>query len=85
MMIPSIIHELEVMLTAKTLAGTILNRVGISDLRLVREAISARSASEPVNYERLEFLGDSILKYCSSVQAASDRKCRDITPGTTEY
>lgn len=85
MMIPSIIHELEVMLTAKTLAGTILNRVGISDLRLVREAISARSASEPVNYERLEFLGDSILKYCSSVQAASDRKCREITPGTTEY
>ncbi|UNI16097.1 Dicer-like protein 2 [Purpureocillium takamizusanense] len=72
MMIPSIIHELEVMLTAKVLAETILQRVSISDLRLVREAISARSASEPVNYERLEFLGDSILKYCSSIQAASD-------------
>ncbi|KND92581.1 Dicer-like protein 2 [Tolypocladium ophioglossoides CBS 100239] len=54
MMIPSIIHELEVELTAKELATTLLRRVGITDLRLVREAISARSASEPLDYERLE-------------------------------
>ncbi|KAM4066852.1 ribonuclease III domain-containing protein [Hirsutella rhossiliensis] len=72
MMIPSIAHELQVMLTAKELATTILQRVAIADLGLVREAISARSASEPVHYERLEFLGDSILKYCTSVQAAAD-------------
>ncbi|ODA83767.1 hypothetical protein RJ55_02283 [Drechmeria coniospora] len=37
-----------------------------------REAISARSAREPLDYERLEFLGDSILKYCATVQATSD-------------
>ncbi|POR32920.1 Dicer-like protein 2 [Tolypocladium paradoxum] len=72
MMIPSIIHELEVELTAKELATTLLRRVGITDLRLVREAMSARSASEPLDYERLEFLGDSILKYCASAQAAAE-------------
>ncbi|EQL02310.1 Dicer-like protein 2 [Ophiocordyceps sinensis CO18] len=72
MVIPSIVHELQVMLTVKELATTILHPVAIDDLGLVREAISARSASEPVHYERLEFLGDSILKYCTSVQATAD-------------
>ncbi|PNY19942.1 Dicer-like protein 2 [Tolypocladium capitatum] len=72
MMIPSIMHELEVELTAKELATTLLRRVGITDLRLVREAISARSASEPLDYEKLEFLGDSILKYCTTAQAAAE-------------
>lgn len=78
-MIPSIMHELQVMLTVKELATTILRRVAIADLGLVREAISARSASEPVHYERLEFLGDSILKYCTSVQTAADRKTRPLS------
>lgn len=70
MIIPSLIHELEVALTVKELATTLLQDVGISNRGLVREAISARSAAEPLHYERLEFLGDSILKYCCSVQVA---------------
>ncbi|KAM3475313.1 hypothetical protein MY5147_003802 [Beauveria neobassiana] len=37
----------------------------------VRDAISARSAYEPTHYERLEFLGDSILKFCASMQAGA--------------
>lgn len=78
MMIPSILHELEVELTAKELATTLLRRVGITDLKLVREAISARGASEPLDYERLEFLGDSILKYCTSAQAAAERRHRPL-------
>ncbi|KAM3521728.1 hypothetical protein MY4038_008931 [Beauveria bassiana] len=36
-----------------------------------RDAISARSAYEPTHYERLEFLGDSILKFCASMQAGA--------------
>ncbi|KAH6603905.1 hypothetical protein Trco_007351 [Trichoderma cornu-damae] len=71
MLIPTIIHELGVMLMAKELASTVLEPVGISNLDLVKEAISARSASEPVNYERLEFLGDSILKFCTCIKAAA--------------
>ncbi|KAF7563100.1 hypothetical protein G7046_g1039 [Stylonectria norvegica] len=72
MLIPSVIHELEVMMVATELATTLLDPVGITDLQLVREAISSRSAIEPVNYERLEFLGDSILKFCAFVQASAD-------------
>lgn len=70
MIIPTIIHELGVMLMAKELATTVLEPIGISDWGLVREAICARSANEPMNYERLEFLGDSILKLCTCIQAA---------------
>jgi dsRNA-specific ribonuclease len=40
----------------------------------VLEAISSRSAAEPVDYERLEFLGDSILKFCTVIQAYSERE-----------
>jgi hypothetical protein len=68
MLIPTILHEFEVMLVVKTLADTILKPLEIRDLRLIREAISARSASEPVDYERLEFIGDSLLKLCTTVQ-----------------
>ncbi|KAL7941039.1 P-loop containing nucleoside triphosphate hydrolase protein [Trichoderma barbatum] len=71
MTIPTVIHELGVMLLAKELARTVLRDVGISNLHLVREAICARSASEPVNYERLEFLGDSILKYFTCIRVAA--------------
>ncbi|KMQ81335.1 dicer-like protein 2 protein, partial [Lasius niger] len=74
MAMPSIIHELEVMLTAKELATTLLRSVDITDLGLVREAISTRAARESVDYERLEFLGDSVLKYCTSAQVAAERK-----------
>lgn len=74
MLIPSIVHELEVMLTTKHLADTLLQPIGISNLELVRVAISAGSAREPFNYERLELLGDSILKYCAAILATATRK-----------
>ncbi|KAF4342995.1 Dicer 2 [Fusarium beomiforme] len=70
--IPHIIHELEVHLIASELSSTLLKPVGIEDLQLVLEAISFRGACEPVDYERLEFLGDSILKFCTSIQAYSE-------------
>ncbi|KAL6898701.1 hypothetical protein GGI43DRAFT_83845 [Trichoderma evansii] len=70
MIIPTIIHELGVMLMARDLATTVLEPVGITNWGLVREAICARSANEPMNYERLEFMGDSILKFCTCIQAA---------------
>ncbi|KAM0336378.1 hypothetical protein ACHAPQ_004233 [Fusarium lateritium] len=72
MLIPCIIHELEVQLIASELSSTLLEPVGISNLQLVLEAISSRSAAEPVDYERLELLGDSILKFCTVIQAYSE-------------
>ncbi|KAL6790478.1 P-loop containing nucleoside triphosphate hydrolase protein [Trichoderma sp. SZMC 28013] len=71
MMIPTIIHELGVMIMARELAKTVLWDVDIKNLELVREALSARSAAEPVNYERVEFLGDSILKFFTCIRVAA--------------
>ncbi|RKK58309.1 Dicer-like protein 2 [Fusarium oxysporum f. sp. cepae] len=70
--IPHIIHELEVQLIASELSSTLLKPVGIKNLQLVLEAVSSPSAREPVDYQRLEFLGDSILKFCTVTQAYSE-------------
>ena len=78
MLIPSIVHEIEVNLVVQELADTLLTSLEFQNLELIREAISSRSASEPLDYERQEFLGDSILKYCASVQAAADRKSKHL-------
>ena len=43
----------------------------ILDRGLVSTAISASSAQEPTNYQRLEFLGDSILKLSTSLALMS--------------
>jgi dsRNA-specific ribonuclease len=75
MLIPSLMHELEVWLITKNLAEHLLAPVDFTNKLLIREAISARSAAEPLNYERVEFLGDSILKYCASVLAIAMRTC----------
>ena len=74
MLLPSIIHEIEVTIVAKELRTTLLRPLGITDHSLLREAISARSAHEPTDYERLEFLGDSILKFCVSISVAVERE-----------
>ncbi|KAG8664817.1 uncharacterized protein FPOAC1_013597 [Fusarium poae] len=72
MLIPCIIHELEVQLIASELSSALLAPVGIADLQLVIEAISSRSAAEPVDYGRLEFLGDSVLKFFTVTQVYSE-------------
>lgn len=71
-LIPSITRRFEITLIADTLSKTMLKDVGISDLNLVVTAISASSAHEDSNYQRLEFLGDSILKTCTSVQLVAE-------------
>ncbi|KAI0806386.1 RNase3 domain-containing protein [Xylaria sp. FL0064] len=65
--IPSIIHMLEVHLIAEELCNTILNGVGFSNMSLVVTAISSPAARWLTNYERFEFLGDSILKLLATV------------------
>jgi dsRNA-specific ribonuclease len=70
--IPSIMHRYEVYLIAENLSTTLLREVQISNLSLVVTAISASSAREDTNYQTLEFLGDSILKMCTSVQLMAE-------------
>ncbi|KAI1745424.1 RNase3 domain-containing protein [Xylaria scruposa] len=65
--IPSVVHMLEIYLTAEELCRTILKEVGFSDISLVVTAISSRAAGEATDYERLEFLGDSFLKILATM------------------
>ena len=66
--IPSILHVVEVAMVAHEAMANLLAPINFCDRNLVMAAISAPSALEQTNYERLEFLGDSLLKYYASVQ-----------------
>ncbi|KAM0128328.1 hypothetical protein ACHAP3_008380 [Botrytis cinerea] len=72
MMIPSITHHIEVQLVVDRLSRTILKDLEISDQSLIQTAITHASYSLDSNYQRLEFLGDSILKLCTSVQLVAE-------------
>ncbi len=73
-LIPSLTDILERNLVAADLiTSTRLSEIGISDFSLITTAISAPSSRGPSNYERLEFLGDSILKICATMAVTS--KC----------
>ncbi|KAG5289085.1 dicer-like protein [Histoplasma ohiense] len=65
---PSIIHNVEIYLLAEELNKTILRPVAFTDLSLVITAISASAAREATNYQRIELLGDSILKFQTTLQ-----------------
>ncbi|RWA11633.1 hypothetical protein EKO27_g3483 [Xylaria grammica] len=71
--IPSIIHMLEIYLTAEELCRTVLKEVGFSDISLVLTAISSRAAGETTHYERHEFLGDSVLKLLATMSVMIQR------------
>lgn len=71
-LIPAIMNNIEVGLLGSTLSSTILADVGVKDQSLIITAISASSAQRSTNYQRLEFLGDSILKLCTSIQIAAE-------------
>ncbi|KAL2136672.1 hypothetical protein VTI74DRAFT_2404 [Chaetomium olivicolor] len=74
LLIPAITHALEVHLVAKDLLDSRLEQIGLtnSDLSLVVTAISASAARGPTDYERVEFLGDSILKFCTTVNCSAN-------------
>ena len=69
LLIPSITHIVTIQKIADQLNRTLLAPVGITDLPLVLRAICASSADEQDgDYQRLEFLGDNILKFLVSLQ-----------------
>ncbi|KAG8630094.1 hypothetical protein KVT40_001713 [Elsinoe batatas] len=63
---PSLMHRFHMSLLAQELRSVL--RQGITSTSLVREAISAPSAGEGYDYNRLEYLGDTILKLCAHLQ-----------------
>ncbi|KAF3482717.1 dicer-like protein 2 [Arthroderma uncinatum] len=70
--IPSLIHTVGRFLLAEELSRTILSPVGFKDIQLILTAITASSARENTNYQRLEFLGDSSLKLHACMQLLAD-------------
>lgn len=65
--IPAVTHMFEIYLTAEELCRTVLEGVNFSDISLVVTAISSRAAGEATDYERFEFLGDSVLKIMATL------------------
>ena len=67
LMIPSILHKIHVGMVVDKLCTTLLSPIEGLNRTLATTAISASSAREPTNYQRLEFLGDSVLKLSASL------------------
>lgn len=70
---PSILHRLTVAILADTLRTTLLAPVAFdaTDLPIMIRALTA-SATDDENYQRLEFLGDCILKFVASTHLMAD-------------
>ncbi|KAI4720159.1 P-loop containing nucleoside triphosphate hydrolase protein [Aureobasidium sp. EXF-10727] len=69
--IPSLLHKVETAILAARLQNTLLKPVGIDNLQLIIEATTSGAADFTASYERLEYLGDAVLKYCTHVQLAA--------------
>lgn len=67
--VPSIIHKYELFFTAGNLRTTILRPLEFqpSDTSLIIRAMTSSKTAEKQDYQRLEFLGDCILKLIASV------------------
>ena len=70
--IPSILHKVQVAMIAEHICSTVLSPIHFTDRSLVTTAISASSAHEATDYQRLETLGDSILKYTTSLTLTAE-------------
>ncbi|KAE9594842.1 putative ribonuclease III post-transcriptional gene silencing PAZ-Argonaute family [Lupinus albus] len=66
--VPSIMHHFESLLGAYNLKKTYLKRCIHDEIQVVKllEAITTKRCKDPFNYESLETLGDSFLKYAAS-------------------
>lgn len=63
LLIPSLLRHVENYYIAAQLVTSVLPAVRFEDLKLVVEALLAPSADDVTNYQRLEHIGDTVLKF----------------------
>lgn len=71
-LLPPLMHELQRNLIAVGLCKTLLRDIPGISIRTVAEAITCPSVQWTNNYQRLEFLGDAVLKYAVCIQLFHD-------------
>lgn len=63
--LPSILSAIGIRTIASRIPERFLSK--ISDIQLLQEALTSRAANAPYSYERLEVLGDTTLKFVTSI------------------
>ena len=74
MFISSIMHHIETAVVADQLCHGLLSPVEFEKIDLVKTAIRAPVARDTTNYQRLEFLGDSVLKFLTAFTLMTQHK-----------
>ncbi|KAK7607824.1 hypothetical protein BKA81DRAFT_366321 [Phyllosticta paracitricarpa] len=69
--LPPVVHQLELLMVSDQLCKTTLAEVGYKDSNLVLRAISAGSSTD-TDYERLENLGDAVLKFITCLNIVAE-------------
>ncbi|KAK5174894.1 Dicer-like protein 2 [Saxophila tyrrhenica] len=70
--VPSIMHRVDLALTAQRMQDEVLPEVCFDNVDLLVQATCAPSANEVFDYNRLEFLGDTILKFYTVRQVSGE-------------
>jgi len=73
-LLPSVLRALSSLMTANSLRNTLFPSTPLQEipLSLLKVAITAPSSNDGVNYQRLETLGDAVLKFVVGVQLLAE-------------
>ena len=73
-LLPSVIRSLSMTLTAHSMRRNLFSSSPIFDIpiSLLRTAVTAPSTGEKLNYQRMETLGDTVLKFITGIQLLAE-------------
>ncbi|CAK5269354.1 unnamed protein product [Mycena citricolor] len=74
LLLPCILRSLDLTLTVESIKETLFSGTRIAGVprNLLTEALCAPTAQEQVNYQRMETLGDTVLKFMASIQLLAE-------------